>query len=117
MSMNARARTAVRVAKALADETRFRLLKAIAAREEISCAELTQGFPLAQATVSHHLRVLAEAGLVAVRRSGQFHHYRARPEALAAHGALLAATFAPPSLTTRRPRGRRARPPVKQPSP
>lgn len=114
MSMNVRERQAVRVAKALADETRFSLLRAIAAREEISCAELTERFPLAQATVSHHLRVLAEAGLVAVRKSGQFHFYRARPAALAAHGALLVAAFAPPPPPARRPRGRPPRPAVKQ---
>lgn len=117
MSMNARERQAVRVAKALADPTRFRLLRAIAAREEISCAELTEQVRLAQATVSHHLRVLAEAGLVSVRRSGQFHYYRALPEALAAHGARLVAALAPPPPPARRPAGRPPRQRVKHPSP
>jgi len=117
MSMNARELLAVRVAKALADPTRFRLLRAIAAREEISCADLTEQFPLAQATVSHHLRVLAEAGLVSARKSGQFHYYRALPAALAAHGALLVAAFAPPLPPARRPRGRPPRSSVKHPTP
>ena len=117
MSMNARELLAVRVAKALADPTRFRLLRAIAAREEISCAELTEQFPLAQATVSHHLRVLADAGLVSVRKSGQFHYYRARPGALAAHGAVLVAAFAPPPPPARRPRGRPPRPSMKHSTP
>ena len=117
MSMNVRERRAVRVAKALADQTRFQLLRAIAAREEISCAELTELVPLAQATVSHHLRVLAEAGLVSARKSGQFHYHRARPEALLAHGALLVAAFAPPPPPARRPAGRPPRPSLKQPTP
>jgi ArsR family transcriptional regulator len=88
---------AIRVAKALADPTRFRLLRAIAARLEISCQELTAQFSLAQATVSHHLRVLAEAGLVTVRTEGPFRYYRAVPEALDAHGRALSAAFASPA--------------------
>ena len=76
---------AVRVAKALADPTRFRLLRAIAARAEISCQELTALFPVAQATVSHHLKVLLEAGLVTVRNEGTFHHYRVVEGALEAY--------------------------------
>jgi len=114
MPMNDRELRAVRVAKALADPTRFRLLREVATRKEISCAELTELFPLAQATVSHHLRVLAEAGLVSVRKSGSFHFYRSRPEALAEHGALLLAAFAPPTSPARRPGGRPPRRAVKQ---
>jgi ArsR family transcriptional regulator len=93
MSMRASNDRAVAVAKALGDPTRFALLRAIAARRELSCVELVESFQLAQATVSHHLKVLASAGLVAVRKSGQFHHYRALPEALEAHAAELASAF------------------------
>ena len=93
MSIDARELAAIRVAKALADPTRFRLLRAIAERTEISCQELTTMLPLAQATVSHHLRVLADAGLVSARHEGQFHYYRVVPEALDAHGRALAAAF------------------------
>jgi ArsR family transcriptional regulator len=93
MSMRDADQQAVKVAKALGDPTRFALLRAVAARREMSCAELVEAFPLAQATVSHHLKVLASAGLVAVRKSGQFHHYRALPEALEAYGAELARAF------------------------
>jgi ArsR family transcriptional regulator len=93
MSMRDSDDRAVQVAKALGDPTRFALLRAIAARRELSCAELVESFGLAQATVSHHLKVLASAGLVAVRKSGQFHHYRALPEALEAHGAGLTRAF------------------------
>jgi ArsR family transcriptional regulator len=96
MSLQARETAAIRVAKALADPTRFRLLRAIAASPEISCRELVERFPVAQATVSHHLKVLAEAGLVSARQEGPFHLYRAVEGALEAHGRSLA-TLAGPS--------------------
>lgn len=83
----------VRVARALGDPTRYRLLRAIASRREVSCQELTGLFALAQGTVSHHLRILTEAGLVAARVEGPFHYYRALPEALATHGRALSDAF------------------------
>lgn len=97
---------AIRVAKALGDPTRFRLLRVIAARPEVSCAELTALLRLAQATISHHLKVLSDAGLVSVERRGQFHHYRVVPGALGAHGRALAGAFAP---HRRRAAGERSR--------
>ncbi len=93
MSMDARETAAVRVAKALGDPTRFRMLRTIAARSEISCQELTGLFRLAQATVSHHLKVLTDAGLVSARKEGPFHYYRLHRDALAAHGATIAVAF------------------------
>lgn len=65
----------VRIAKALADSTRYRILTVIALRGEISCGELAEQFPIAQATVSHHLNVLVQAGLVRVRKQGQHHYF------------------------------------------
>ncbi len=94
MSIDLRETAAIRVARALADPTRFRLLRAVAGRTEVSCRELMTLFPLAQATVSHHLKVLADAGLVSARHEGQYHYYRALPEALDAHGRALSAAFA-----------------------
>lgn len=88
----------VRIARALGDPTRFRLLKAIAARGEMSCVELTALAGLAQATVSHHLKVLSGAGLLLVRREGAFHHYRLDRSILAAHAAALSS-----ALQARRP--------------
>ncbi len=82
-------RDTARVARALGDVTRLRLLRLVS-HGEVSCRELTRRVGLAQATVSHHLKVLAEAGLVAVRREGSFHWYRPLPEAFAAHAAAVA---------------------------
>jgi ArsR family transcriptional regulator len=95
MSLETRETAAIRVARALADPTRFRLLRAIAASPEISCRELVARFPVTQATVSHHLKVLAEAGLVSARQAGPFHLYRAVVGALEAHGRELSALAGP----------------------
>jgi ArsR family transcriptional regulator len=82
----------IKVTKALADPTRFQLLQRIAGRGETSCGELVRQFPLAQATISRHLKVLTEAGVVEVRREGQFHYYRLLHEVLDQyHQALDAA--------------------------
>lgn len=95
MSMNASTAQVANVAKALSDPTRLELLLAIAMVEEKSCAELVRDFPISQATVSHHLKVLVGAGLVAVRRSGQFHHYRVVPGSLDGWAGQLIRLFAP----------------------
>ena len=95
--MTSRELAAVRVAKALSDPTRFRLLRELAAREEVSCQELTALIDVAQPTVSHHLKVLADAGLASPRKEGPFHYYRAHRDALAAHLETLAAAFTPPA--------------------
>jgi ArsR family transcriptional regulator len=95
MSMNASTARVASVAKALSDQTRLELLLAIAMVPEHSCAELVRAFPVSQATVSHHLKILTGAGLVAVRRSGQFHHYRVVPGSLAGWAGELIRLFAP----------------------
>ena len=95
--MTYRELAAVRVAKALSDPTRFRLLREIASRDEVSCQELTALIDVAQPTVSHHLKVLAEAGLASPRKEGSFHYYRAHRDAIAAHLETLGAAFAPPA--------------------
>lgn len=102
MSMDVRETAAVRVARALGDPTRFRMLRAVAEREEVSCQALTRLFRLAQATVSHHLKVLTQAGLVSARKEGPFHYYRVHRDALAAHGATLAAAFGAAGRRARR---------------
>ncbi|MBV9879213.1 MAG: helix-turn-helix transcriptional regulator [Gemmatirosa sp.] len=78
-----------RIAKALADPRRFELLQMIAAEEEVACKRMVERFPVSQATISHHLKELATAGLIEARREGQCGHYRFRPAVLAEYlGAL-----------------------------
>ncbi|HET6439984.1 MAG TPA: metalloregulator ArsR/SmtB family transcription factor [Anaeromyxobacter sp.] len=93
-----------RVARALGDATRLDMLRLVVSRGEISCQELTREVGLAQATVSHHLKVLSQAGLVSARKEGPFHWYRASAQALADHAAAIA-RLAP--RTSRKPAGLR----------
>lgn len=83
----------LRIAKAIADPTRYSILKAIAGREEICCGELAGLFPIKQATVSHHLKVLGDAGLIQIRQQGAHHFYRLSPEALRAFSDSLTQQF------------------------
>jgi ArsR family transcriptional regulator, arsenate/arsenite/antimonite-responsive transcriptional repressor len=76
--------------KALADPIRLRLMSMIAAVDEACVCELTAPFEVSQPTVSHHLKVLREAGLVDSERRGTWVWYRACREALDAVGSLFA---------------------------
>src|SRR5438309_898047 len=78
-----------RIAKALADSRRFEILEHIASQGEVGCRRLCGCFPVRQATISHHLKELAGAGLVESRRDGQFVYYRTRPAVLEAYMAEL----------------------------
>lgn len=79
-----------RIAKALADPRRFEILEVIAsAGDEMCCGAVVDCFPVAQATVSHHLKELTDAGLVETRAEGQFKLLRARPEVLAEYVSEL----------------------------
>jgi ArsR family transcriptional regulator len=102
----------LRVARAIAEPTRFRLLRAIFARAEVSCRELVARFPISQATVSHHLKVLADAGLVAARQEGPYHLYRAVDGAIEAHARNLQTLTARGGARSRASAARRPLPPA-----
>lgn len=70
--------------KALGDPVRLRLLSLIASHQggEACVCELTVAFQLSGPTISHHLRVLREAGLIEGERRGTWIYYRVVPEAL-----------------------------------
>jgi ArsR family transcriptional regulator, arsenate/arsenite/antimonite-responsive transcriptional repressor len=63
-----------KISKALADPTRLKIYEKIATHPDTICGALVEDFGLSPATVSHHLRVLSEAGLIETRRDGQFVH-------------------------------------------
>ena len=72
-----------RIAKALADPRRFEIFEAMAASaDELACGRIVERFPVTQATVSHHLRELTDAGLIEIRPEGQFRYCRARLDVL-----------------------------------
>ncbi len=85
-----------KIAKALADPTRLRLYAHIAAGGEIFCGELVEREHLTPGTVSHHLKILAEAGLIESRREGQFIYNRPDCRALTRFTAALAKLSRPP---------------------
>jgi ArsR family transcriptional regulator len=61
----------IRALKALANRKRFAMVQEIAAAGELSCGQVGELFDLSQPTVSHHLKILTDAGLLVVRESGQ----------------------------------------------
>ena len=67
--------------KALADPTRVAIVNRLAATECCVC-DLTAAFALSQPTVSHHLRILRDAGLVEAERRGTWAYYRLAPDAV-----------------------------------
>jgi ArsR family transcriptional regulator len=69
--------------KALGDPVRLRLLSMIASRDggEICVCDLTPAFELSQPTISHHLKLLKQAGLIASERRGTWVYYRLLPAA------------------------------------
>jgi DNA-binding transcriptional ArsR family regulator len=82
------------VARALAHPGRLQLLEAIAARRSCVCGELVEMMPLAQSTVSQHLKELKEAGLVRGIVDGPRTCYCVDAGKLAAVGAAFAGLFA-----------------------
>ena len=71
-----------KISKALADETRLRIFEAISATKHMNCGEIVSMRGVTPATVSHHLKILNEAGLVECRRKGQFVYSEAIPETI-----------------------------------
>ncbi len=68
--------------KALADPTRISIVDRLASTEECCVCDFTQAFEISQPTVSHHLRILREAGLVEAERRGTWAYYRLAPGAI-----------------------------------
>lgn len=83
--------------KAVADPTRLRLLSLLAARPdgEACVCEMTDPVALTQGTVSHHLKILVDAGLLTREQRGKWAFYRLVPDALTALGQLVGALSAP----------------------
>ena len=81
------------VFKALADPVRLRLVSLIGAHQggEVCVCELATAFDLTQPTISHHLKVLREAGIIDCERRGTWVYYWLVPAALERMAALLSA--------------------------
>ncbi|GAB3254858.1 metalloregulator ArsR/SmtB family transcription factor [Nocardioides dilutus] len=81
--------------KAVADPARLRLLSLVLSHEggEACVCDLTPSFDLSQPTISHHLKVLHESGLLDRERRGTWVFYKARPEAMDALAGLFEQGF------------------------
>ncbi|WP_280445637.1 ArsR/SmtB family transcription factor [Nocardia brasiliensis] len=85
--------------KALADPVRLRVLSAIASRAggEACVCDVSEGIDVTQPTISHHLKVLREAGLLTSERRASWVYYRVVPQALH-HLSQVLATEAGPAV-------------------
>ncbi|HXY25884.1 MAG TPA: metalloregulator ArsR/SmtB family transcription factor [Candidatus Acidoferrum sp.] len=77
------------ISKALADQTRLRIFEAIAARSGMTCGDIVEMQGVTPATISHHLKILADAGLIACRKEGQFVHSQVVPKIIQSYARAL----------------------------
>lgn len=80
---------ALQIAKALGDPVRFSIYKHIVEMEEVRCGNICVETPVRAPTVSHHLKLLVDAGLIESRREGQAVYYRSIPAKLRSFTAYL----------------------------
>lgn len=78
-----------KISKALAAETRLKIFEAISASGHMNCGQIVSLRGVTPATVSHHLKILSQAGLIACQRQGQFVYSEAVPETIAAYSQAL----------------------------
>jgi len=82
----------IKVAKALAEPRRFEMFEMISSDKEVSCSAVAKKFPVGQPTISHHIKILAEANLVSIRKDGQYAHFTAIKKTLDKYIEILRQT-------------------------
>ena len=80
---------AVQIAKALGDPTRFSIYRQIAQGDEVFCGEVCDRHSVSPGTVSHHLKILTDLGLIKSRKEGLNVYYRSVPATFAAYIGYL----------------------------
>jgi ArsR family transcriptional regulator len=93
----------MRIAKALADPTRFSILERIAAEPDVACQRLIEEFEVTPATMSHHLKELGGADLVEMRREGKCGFLSLRPDIFTAYQQELGRRLGGPTKRRGRP--------------
>ena len=83
--------------KALGDENRIRILKLLRGGEKCACMMLEE-LSIGQSTLSHHMKILCDAGLVTCRKEGKWMHYSICCEGICALRAMLREQLAPENL-------------------
>ncbi|HUB08640.1 MAG TPA: metalloregulator ArsR/SmtB family transcription factor [Myxococcales bacterium] len=99
----------VRILRALGDSRRFRMVQELAAAGELSCSQLGARFELSQPTISHHLKILVDAGLVTARQSGQRHFLSVNPDVLRQLAEALPVQLTPYPVRTRKRNSKQGR--------
>ncbi|MDR1703716.1 MAG: metalloregulator ArsR/SmtB family transcription factor [Clostridiales bacterium] len=77
-----------RVFKAFCDENRLQILELLQAGEKCACV-LLEDLKISQPTLSHHMKILCESGLVVGRKAGKWTHYSISPEGAQTAAKLL----------------------------
>jgi len=101
MDIDVRSSNSVEFAKALADETRQKIMK-LCCCEWVSVSDIVQQLDVTQPTVSHHLAILRDAGLVEVHEQGKQTFYRLNQSRITACCGQLLVHFAPEGEITRK---------------
>jgi DNA-binding transcriptional ArsR family regulator len=68
--------------KALADPTRWNIVKQLAQQEEVACTTLEENLPISKSTISYHIKILYHAAVLEIRKEGRFYFYRLRRDVL-----------------------------------
>jgi len=76
------------ICRALGDSNRLQIVEMLSGGEKCAC-KLLERFEITQPTLSHHMRILVECGLVDVRREGKWSHYTLNCETLRAFQAFM----------------------------
>jgi len=97
----------VRALKALGDLKRFQMVQEIAAAGELSCGQLGERFALAQPTVSHHLKILTDAGILIFRQDAKHHFFSLDRAVVERLVALLPSRLASPRGSNKKKSARR----------
>ncbi|MCD1258368.1 helix-turn-helix transcriptional regulator [Paenibacillus athensensis] len=83
--------TCVKIYKALGEPTRLRIVQLLGRHGELSCMELLERLQLsAGSTVSHHLRLLLDCDLLALRKEGTYHYYSLQEQMLRQYAPAIA---------------------------
>ena len=87
----------VAIFKALGDENRIRILKLLHSGEKCAC-KLLEELNISQSTLSHHMKILCDAGIVAGRKEGKWMHYSISCEGVCSLRTMLRELLAPENL-------------------
>jgi DNA-binding transcriptional ArsR family regulator len=80
--MSATSRPPIEIFKALSDPIRWNIIVQMASVDELACVTLEDTLPISKPTISYHIKILYQAGLINVRKSGRNYFYSLRREVL-----------------------------------